>query len=142
MAADFCFGSLVDHIGGNHKGWVIERCRDGSEKRLSYGELFEHSRALAQRLKAAGVEPREIIGLKSRNRLEWLVWELAAVMCDLVLQVFPEDQAGEDEGRLGQYHLRLLVSETVAPEASSSGIFDIASTLSAYRYRRLCALGR
>lgn len=129
MAAKFCFESMVEHAGRNHRAWVIDKGGSGSERKLSYSDLVGHARALATHLKASGVEPREIIGLKSPNRLEWLVWELAAIMCNVVLQVFPEDQSGADRERVEQYRLRLLISETAAAEGASDGIFDISSTL-------------
>lgn len=129
MAAKFCFESMVERAGRNHRAWVIDKGGNGTERKLSYGELVGHARALATRLKASGVKPREIIGLKSPNRLEWLAWEVAAIMCDVVLQVFPEDLPGADEERLGQYRLRLFVSETAAAEGAVDGIVDIASAL-------------
>lgn len=129
MAADFCFESMVERAGSNHRAWAIDKDSDGIERQLSYSELVGSARRLATRLKALGLKAREIIGIKSSNRLEFLVWELAAIMCDAVLQVFPEDFPGEDVKQMEQYGLRLFVSESATAEGAVDGIFDIASTL-------------
>src|SRR5690606_36171173 len=129
MTANFSFKNMIERAGRNHHSWVIDKRGCGTERKLSFSELVGHAKVLAKLLKESGIEPREIIGLKSSNVLEWLVWELAAIMCDVVLQVFPENMPESDGERLAQYRLRVLVSDTAAAERGVLGLIDINSTL-------------
>lgn len=36
MVEEFCFESMVERAGSNHRAWVIEKCSGGLERRLSY----------------------------------------------------------------------------------------------------------
>lgn len=129
MLGNFCFESMLERAGKNHSATVVDKCVTGTEKEVSFYELIENAQTIATSLKNAGIKPREIIGLKSGNRLEWIVWDLASIICDVVLQVFPEDISESDEKLREKFGLRLFISDTISFKKETSGIIDITSTI-------------
>src|SRR5690606_42123434 len=96
MTANFSFKNMIERAGRNHHSWVIDKRGCGTERKLSFSELGGHAKVLATLPKESGSEPRDIIGPKSSNVLASLVWEVAAILCALVLQVCPETMRESD----------------------------------------------
>jgi len=100
------------------------RFRVGDEIRsLTLAELDRGAARVACHLHAAGVRPRDRVGIMSRNRIEWVLLDLAVLKLGAVV-------AGVEPGRyepeqvIADFGLTLLFAED---ESERDGVRDIAA---------------
>lgn len=60
------------------------RQQDGSWKPVSFRDLYERGRAVAEGLIELGVEAREPVGVFSDNRVEWMLTDMGIQLCGAV----------------------------------------------------------
>lgn len=84
---------------------------DGSEQRVSFPVLAAAARDLADRLRAAGLRPGQVIGLHAENGIAWVVWDLAAIEAGAVIRAYPTTSTFCALDRIETDDLALLVTD-------------------------------
>ena len=103
---------LADRCGGNRDATVAAVDAAGQRRSITHAELAERSDALAKVLVAAGLQSGHVIGIRAKNCIEWIVWDLAAIATGAVLQAFPDEMAIDDaDAFLTEHGLALLVTD-------------------------------
>ena len=111
MDGRFTLDSMVRRAAGNSSAWVSETDWQGAERRLSFKEVVSAARSLAEDLRESGLVFQEVIGLKSKNCIDWLVWDIAAIISGAVLQVFPEEDPTPSSDLMKRNGLRFLATD-------------------------------
>ncbi|MFD7503699.1 AMP-binding protein [Streptomyces sp. NPDC059850] len=95
---------------------VVEIDVSGGRKEMTHRQLHELVRARADQLAAAGVGEGHVIGLRARNSIDWVSWDLAALMVGAVIKAFPDAQELPDAGEFLAHHgLALLITDDPPP---------------------------
>ncbi|MEU4471916.1 aminotransferase class III-fold pyridoxal phosphate-dependent enzyme [Micromonospora sp. NPDC023888] len=102
--------SLIEHYRDNTDSVVVEIDAAGDRREISHAELANLAERRAAELRAAGVRPGDVVGLRAPNSIDWLAWDLGALLVGAVLQAFPDDFPVDDvPAFIGQHGLALLV---------------------------------
>lgn len=88
--------------------------RGGGQVRLSLYELDRLARRVAVHLKRLGVSQGDRIGIVSRNRLEWVLLDLAALKLKAVTAGFEVSKFGPPSELIARYCLRLIFTDQPA----------------------------
>ncbi|MEU7576340.1 AMP-binding protein [Streptomyces sp. NPDC041068] len=84
----------------------------GGRRSVTYSRLHELATERAEKLAAAGVEPGHLIGIRAPGSIDWISWDLAALMRGAVLKAFPEDAEVADPAEFVVRHeLALLIAD-------------------------------
>ncbi|KUJ41270.1 hypothetical protein ACZ90_68010 [Streptomyces albus subsp. albus] len=103
---------LAERYRGNTSASVVEIDAQGGRRRLAHSELYDLARTRADQLTAAGVAPGHLVGIRAAGSLDWIAWDLAAIMAGAVLKAFADDTAIEDTGEFVARHgLALLITD-------------------------------
>ncbi|WP_431045771.1 AMP-binding protein [Streptomyces sp. P1-3] len=103
---------LTDRYRRNTSAAVVEIDARGGRRRLTHSELYALARSRADQLHAAGVAAGHLIGIRAAGGLDWISWDLAAVMTGAVLKAFPDDTPIEDaEEFVARHALALLITD-------------------------------
>ncbi|MCI4066851.1 AMP-binding protein [Micromonospora sp. R77] len=104
--------SLIERYRQNTGAVVVEIDAAGDRREISHAELAEHAGRRAEQLRAAGVRPGDVVGLRAANSIDWVSWDLGALLVGAVIQAFPDDFPIEDVPAFTRRHgLALLVLE-------------------------------
>lgn len=107
---------LSDRYAGNATAHVVEIDLAGSRRVISHADLHALARSRADRLAAAGVGPRHVIGIKSKNSIDWIAWDLAALMAGALVKALPDETQIADQAQfLARHGLALLVTDDPGP---------------------------
>lgn len=85
--------------------------QDGRVVRLSLSELDALARRAARLLRGLGVAPGDRIGILARNRLEWVLLDLAAIKLRVVTAGFEHGAFKPDAELLRQYGLKKIFTD-------------------------------
>lgn len=85
--------------------------QDGRVIRLGLSELDTLCRRVARRLLALGVGPGDRIGILARNRLEWVLLDLAAIKLRVITAGFEHGGFLPDAELLQRYGLKLVFTD-------------------------------
>lgn len=100
----------IENIKLNKKFTVTVVEPDGNVKSYSGLTLHNDVLNLSRKLSNAGLHEGDVIGFRSVNCYEWIVWDLATLMNRIVLHVFPEDNVEESAMELlVKYRFKLFV---------------------------------
>lgn len=98
---------------------------DGARTQVTFSQIHARACQLAKRLYNCGLQRGEVLALRSANCIEWVVWDLAAVINGHVLHVLLEDVADlTPEGVAKQYGYRLIINASV-DQAEVSGLHGL-----------------
>jgi long-subunit acyl-CoA synthetase (AMP-forming) len=125
------FTSLAERFRGNTAAKIVEIDGAGRRRALTFARLAELADEKAGQLTEAGVQPGHVVGIRAKNSIEWIAWDLAALATGAVIQAFPEETAPEDiDGFIREQGLALLVADgaTTADHPSVLGPADTALT--------------
>ncbi|NER59693.1 AMP-binding protein [Pseudomonas sp. MAFF212428] len=82
----------------------------GPRATVRFAQVGARAVHLAASLRASGLLRHEVLGLRSPNVIEWVIWDLAALLNGHVLHVFAEDGPSEPAVTLRErYGYRLMV---------------------------------
>jgi long-chain acyl-CoA synthetase len=91
---------------------IVEIDVAGERRELTHSELYELVAARSGQLTAAGVRPGHLVGVRAQNSIDWVIWDLAALMVGAVVKAFPDaTQVPDAEAFLVRHELALLVSD-------------------------------
>src|SRR4051812_30368004 len=91
--------------------------QDGRTLRFSLTELDALSRRVAHRLQQLGIGPGDRIGILARNRLEWVLLDLAAIKLRVVTAGFEHGGFKPDPELISRYGLaRGFPAHAAAPD--------------------------
>lgn len=99
---------------------------DGTET-VELAELWAMAGRVAAGLSARGVRPGDRIGVVSRNRLEWVLLDLAALRLKAVTAGFEPGSVAPGPALMASYDLKLLFSDEPGGDPIA-GIRDLAAT--------------
>ena len=110
------------HVGTWSSAHHLSVYRSGAaDSHLSLSELQVRVHRVAQWLHAIGVKPHDRIGILSKNRLEWILLDLASLYLGAVTAGFePEPFEGRAD-LAARYNLRLLCHDRACPAAQGAG---------------------
>lgn len=87
---------LLDHFEKQPGAVCFRFFRDGSWRELTYGDVTHRVRAIAAGLVAMGVQPGDRVAIVSRNRIEWNLADLGAILAGcVVVSAYAELRADE-----------------------------------------------
>ncbi|XTZ16598.1 AMP-binding protein [Micromonospora echinospora] len=87
---------------------IVEIDAAGQRREVTHAELAEAVDERVDRLRAAGVGPGDVVGIRAGNSIDWVVWDLAVLARGAVLQAFG-DETTVDAGFADRHGLALLV---------------------------------
>jgi long-subunit acyl-CoA synthetase (AMP-forming) len=90
------FDALADRYRGNTASTIVEYDVANRRRELTYADLAALVDARADELRRCGIGTGHVIGIQARNRIEWVVWDLAAIAVGAILQAYPDDPAVPD----------------------------------------------
>ncbi|MGW4910901.1 AMP-binding protein [Streptomyces sp. NPDC004270] len=103
---------LAERYSGNTSAVVVEIDTAGRRRTLTHAELYELAATRADQLRAAGVLPGHVVGIRAHNSLDWAAWDLAVLLSGAVLEAFPDDTALDDvEEFTARHGLALLITD-------------------------------
>lgn len=103
---------LTDRYAQNTSSVLIEIDTAGARTELSYAALAERVATRAAELEKAGVVAGNVIAIRARNGIDWVVWDLAALGVGAVLQALPDELPLGDLDEFGERHgLALFVTD-------------------------------
>ncbi|MEA2821118.1 MAG: long-chain acyl-CoA synthetase [Bradyrhizobium sp.] len=111
---DSIINRVVDGSPSPHN--TITFHQGGQQTRLDLRELDRLARRVALYLKRLGVGQGDRIGLISRNRLEWVLLDLAALKIKAVTAGFEAGKFGPPSELIARYNLRLIFTDQPADE--------------------------
>jgi long-subunit acyl-CoA synthetase (AMP-forming) len=115
------FTSLADRYRANTAAEIVEIDAAGKRRALTFAELAELADEKAAQLTKVGVRPGHVIGIRARNSIDWVAWDLATLAVGAVLEAFAEEGAPEDVDEFIRAHgLALLVADGVTTDAHPS----------------------
>jgi long-chain acyl-CoA synthetase len=103
--------------------------QDGRVIRLTLSELDLLARRTAHWLHQLGVAPGERIGILSRNRLEWVLLDLAAIKLRVVTAGFESGGFKPDLDLLARYGLKMVFTDQAVDLAGFVDIKTLSSRL-------------
>lgn len=87
---------LLDHFEKQPAAVCFRFFRNGSWRELTYGDVTHRVRAIAAGLVAMGVQPGDRVAIVSRNRIEWNLADLGAILAGcVVVSAYAELRADE-----------------------------------------------
>ncbi|MGW5678430.1 AMP-binding protein [Streptomyces sp. NPDC003860] len=108
---------LLDRSRTHTTARVTEIDITGKRRDLTHAELTELAHDRARQLTAAGVRPGHLIGIRASNGLDWLAWDLAALVAGARLKAFADTTEIPDPGDfIAEHRLALLIAD-VPPTA-------------------------
>jgi len=109
------FDELTSRYAGTSTASVISIDTAGRRTAVSHAELAVLVSQRVDALRAAGVLPGHVIGIRARNSIDWVIWDLAAVEIGAVLQAFPDElqlsTVSTVDSVLAEHGLALLVAD-------------------------------
>lgn len=122
------FEELTDRYREHTSALVIEIDAGGNRRELTQSALHALAQERARQLAAAGIRAGQVIGIRARNSIDWVAWDLAAVRTGAVLKAFADDTpVGEPGEFLARHGLALLITDAegvaahpavIAPDAA------------------------
>jgi long-subunit acyl-CoA synthetase (AMP-forming) len=107
---------LPERYDGRKSALVVEIDGAGKRRALTHAELAVLVRARARQLAEAGVRSGHLVGIRAKNSIDWVSWDLAATEVGALVKAFAEDTAIEDEDVfLRRHDLALLISDGAPP---------------------------
>lgn len=107
---------LAERYAANTTASVVEIDAGGNRRAVTHAELGALARTRADELAAIGVRAGHVIGIRARNGIDWVVWDLAAISLGAVLKAFPDDMPLTDpDDVLKEHELALLVADDAPP---------------------------
>ncbi|MDN6875429.1 AMP-binding protein [Pseudomonas citronellolis] len=94
----------------------------GTRAQVMFSEVYARACRLAKRLHDSGLQRGEVLALRSNNCIEWVVWDLAAVINGHVLHVFLEDAADPTPEEVFRCHGYRLFVDALAGEMTVQGL--------------------
>jgi long-subunit acyl-CoA synthetase (AMP-forming) len=85
---------------------------DGRKKvKISYVQLIEDVHKAKQTLQEAGLQPKDLVGIRGENCYEWIVYDIAVTALGCILVCFSEDDFDDQEMETlaSHYELSLLL---------------------------------
>ncbi|MER7209307.1 AMP-binding protein [Streptosporangium sp. NPDC000239] len=103
---------LADRYRDNASAVVVEIDSTGRRREVTHRRLHDLAVLYADRLTAAGVRPGHVVGIRAGNGIDWVLWDLAAMMTGAVLKAFADETVIGDPGEFVTRHgLALLVTD-------------------------------
>lgn len=119
---------LADRCRENAAARIVEIGGPARRRAATHAELGALAESRASRLVAAGVLPGHVIGIRAKNSIDWVAWDLAALMTGAVLQAFPDEFALDDADELLARHgLALLITDEAGATAAGAVLSPDAS---------------
>ncbi|HEV2344240.1 MAG TPA: AMP-binding protein [Actinocrinis sp.] len=121
---------LAERYGRDKSALVVEIDGAGKRRALTHAELADLVRARARQLTEAGVRAGQLIGIRAKNSVDWVSWDLAANEIGALVKAFADDTALDDPDAFVRRHgLALLIADGVpsghdhvfAPEDGPAG---------------------
>lgn len=106
--------NAVAATGGKSGDHRIAYYRKGQREDLSLARLDALAAALARRLRRAGFERGDRVGVLARNGIEWVLLDLAAIKAGLVTAGFEFGKFKEPAALVGKYRLKGMLSDVGA----------------------------
>jgi long-chain acyl-CoA synthetase len=103
--------NAVAATGGKSDDHRIAYYRKGRQEALSLARLDALAAVLAGRLRRAGFERGDRIGVLARNGIEWVLLDLAAIKAGLVTAGFEFGRFREPAALAGKYRLKGMFSD-------------------------------
>lgn len=109
---------LTDRYARNTTSVLIEIDTAGERSELTYAALAERVATRAAELEKAGVAAGNVIAIRARNSIDWVVWDLAALNVGALLQALPDELPVEIlEEFADQHGLALFVTDQPGDDA-------------------------
>lgn len=103
---------LGDRYRGHTEARLTEFDLSGAHRALTYTELHALAASRAEQLTEAGVRRGHLIGIRAPGGIDWISWDLAALMTGAVIKAFPEDtEPADPAGFLARHELALLITD-------------------------------
>lgn len=103
---------LADRCGRHDTSVIVEIGGSGTRREMTHTALGLLAQAWANHLAASGLRPGHVVGIRARNGIDWIAWDLATTLTGVVLQAFPDETPITDADRfLEQHGLALLVTD-------------------------------
>jgi long-chain acyl-CoA synthetase len=127
---------LTERYRDNADARIVEIDAAGDRREITHAALAGRAGQRAAQLRAAGVRPGEVVGLRAGNSIDWLAWDLGALIAGVVLQVFPDDYEIEAVPEFVARHgLALLVlGDEVHPGAAGRPAAEVVPDLHSLVY--------
>ncbi|MFD9903056.1 AMP-binding protein [Streptomyces sp. NPDC059063] len=107
---------LLDRSSRHTTAHVVEIDVAGKRRELTHSELTDLARTRAEQLKAAGVRPGHLIGIRAANSLDWIAWDLAALAAGARLKAFADStEIPDPDGFVAEHGLALLIADGPVP---------------------------
>ncbi|MFG1955076.1 AMP-binding protein [Micromonospora sp. NPDC048830] len=101
---------LIEQYRDNTDAVVVEIDARGDRREISHAALADLAERRAEQLRAAGVRAGDVVGLRAPNSIDWLSWDLGALLVGALIQAFPDDFPVDDVPAFTARHgLALLV---------------------------------
>ncbi|MEU2420825.1 AMP-binding protein [Streptomyces sp. NPDC007851] len=108
---------LGDRYRDHTEAQLIEYDMSGGRRSVTYSRLHELATDRAEQLAAAGVEPGHLVGIRAPSSIDWISWDLAALMRGAVLKAFPDDtEVADPAGFVARHELALLIADGLATD--------------------------
>lgn len=109
------FHNIIERAKQNKTAHIYGKNLDGVDCHLSFAETISKAEELARLLAESGLLRDEIIGFRAPNCIEWVVWDLAALIGGFVLQVFPENFSSTSTLDLSNKHGFRFILDSMLP---------------------------
>ena len=117
------FAELTDRYTGNTRAVLVEIDAAGARREITHAALGELVATRTAELAAAGVRPGHVVGIRARNGVDWVAWDLAVTAAGAVLHAFPDEtDLGDPAAFLTRHGLALLVTDDENALANGSVI--------------------
>lgn len=103
---------LAERYGRDKSALVVEIDGAGKRRALTHAELADLVQARARQLADAGVRAGALIGIRAKNSIDWVSWDLAANEIGALIKAFADDTAiGDPDEFVRQHGLALLIAD-------------------------------
>lgn len=112
---------LTDRYTHETSAVVVEIDTAGQRREMTHADIGALAATRAEQLTAAGVRAGQVVGIRARNGIDWISWDLAALAVGAVLHAFADEtELGDPATLLTAHGLALLVTDDVGATAHKS----------------------
>lgn len=130
------FHNIIECAKQNGTAYIYGKNLDGVDCCLSFSETISKAEQLAKLLTRSGLLHNEVIGFRAPNCIEWVVWDIAALIGGFVLQVFPENLSSTSTlDLLNKHGFRFILDSMLPLNTSVDGMAGLGLNHKALKLR-------
>lgn len=101
--------------------------RSGDATIYPYEKFFDDVEKVAGLFQRSEIVKGDVIGFRCHNSYEWLVWDIACLLNEIVMHVFPEDKPKDAAYDVAsKYRLRIIIDGCIDQNYCSKGIAGLS----------------